>query len=123
MQANSLLNRGGFALKLGRPIEATPSVLEGLVLAREINDRQWTFFALALAAWIAAEEGRAEHAGRLWGALEADADRTPVGQWELQRDEFATHVVSEKPEFEGGLEAGRRLSLDEAVEEALHSID
>jgi tetratricopeptide (TPR) repeat protein len=120
-ESHTLLNSGDFALRLGRPREAAPSVRRGLELAAEIGDRQWIFSGLTLTAWVAAAGSRPEAAGRLWGALEAEADRAPVGQWELERDDYAVHVVSATPEFEIGREAGRRLSLDEAVEYALET--
>lgn len=115
----TLMNRGEYALELGRPDEAEPSIREGLALAREIGDRQWKFFGVSLLAWLAAVEGRLEEAGRLWGALEADAERAPVGQWELERERYAERLQIGTPAFERGRAAGQRLSLDEAVEEAL----
>jgi tetratricopeptide (TPR) repeat protein len=121
-QSHSLLNRGEIALRLGRSREAASSVREGLGLAAEIGDRQWIFHGLTLIAWVSAAEGRPEEAGRFWGALEAEADRAPVGQWELERGEYAAHVVSPTPEFQRGFEQGRALSLPEAVAGAL-SVD
>jgi hypothetical protein len=121
--SNSLLSRAEFALRLQRPHDAAPSARAGLELAVEIGDRQWIFYGLTLLAWIAAAEGRTEAAGRLWGALEAEVGRAPVGQWELERDDFATHVVSRTRAFERGFDRGLRLALDEAVALGLESID
>jgi predicted ATPase/class 3 adenylate cyclase len=119
LESHSLMSRGEFALRLGRPREAAASLHEGVELAAEIGDRQWIFYGLTLIAWFAAAEGHAEDAGRLWGALEAEAERAPVGQWELDRDDYAPHVVSATPDFGRGFKEGRGLSLDEAVQRAL----
>jgi hypothetical protein len=43
-----------------------------------------------------------------------------VGQWESERETFATRVlVNDGPELQHGMEEGRRLSLDAAIAEAL----
>src|SRR5581483_10970825 len=118
-QSSTLMSRGEYALELGRPDEAEPSLREGLALAREIGDRQSAFFGVSLLAWLAAVEGRLEEAGRLWGALEADAEQAPVGQWELERELYTARLRMGMPEFERGRAEGRRLSLGEAVELAL----
>ncbi len=118
-QSSTLMSRGEYALELGRPDEAEPSLREGLALAREIGDRQSAFFGVSLLAWLAAVEGRLEEAGRLWGALEADAEQAPVGQWELERELYTARLRMGMPEFERGRAEGRRLSLDEAVDLAL----
>ncbi len=77
-------------------------------------------YALALLARFAASSSQSERAGRLWGAIEAEEARAPVGAWEHQREEFAAPVLADGgPEFEAGRAAGRLLSLDEAVDDAL----
>jgi predicted ATPase len=108
------------ALHLGRAAEAEAPARESLSLAHEIGDRQGTVFALALLAWVAAESDDPARAGRLWGALEAEEERGPVGQWETERESFAARVLAPTgAELERGLAEGRRLSLEAAVEEAL----
>jgi class 3 adenylate cyclase len=62
----------------------------------------------------------AEQAGTLWGAVEGEAERAPIGQWENEREEYAGYVFTVAgPEFERGRADGRATSLDEAVEYAL----
>ena len=56
---------------------------------------------------------------QLWGAIETEESRGPVGLWESKRDEFALTVATPSPEFEEGRSSGRLLSLDEAVTYAL----
>ena len=66
------------------------------------------------------QTGRVERAGTLWGAIEMEETRGPVGQWEAEREEFATAVLEAAgPDFDRGRTAGRALTLDEVVEYAL----
>jgi hypothetical protein len=111
------------ALKLGRIEEAPQRAREALALAGEIGDRQAIVYAFALLAWAAAEKRELERAGRLWGALEAEEERGgPVGQWEDERELFVGRVLAQRSdELERGLEEGRRLSLEAAIDEALAS--
>ena len=118
-QAHSLLGYADCALRLGRCAAAAPAVRESLAISRPIGDRQWVVYGAAVLAWVAVEEDRAEDAGRLWGALEAEVERAPVGQWEDERDDYATHIVRTTPDFERGRAEGRRMSLDAALEDAL----
>jgi hypothetical protein len=107
------------ANQLGRTEPAWQQAREGLCLFRECDDRRLTLYSLALLASFEAEAGRAGRAGVLWGAIEAEESRGPVGNWESERDEFASSVINPSPEFEQGRSAGRSLSLDEAVEYGL----
>jgi predicted ATPase len=121
-QLNMLQAIAECALELGRTDKAVPRARASLALAREIGDRQGTVFALALLAWAATEQRDLARAGRLWGALEAEEVRGPVGQWEDERETFAGRVLgNDGAEFERGREAGRQLSLEAAVDEALGS--
>jgi predicted ATPase len=119
-QANMLAAIAECALDLGQAAEAGGPARESLALAAEIGNRQGTVYGLALLARAAAESGDPVRAGRLWGALEAEEERGPVGQWEGERETFEARVLGHNgPELERGLEEGRRLSLDAAVAEAL----
>jgi predicted ATPase/class 3 adenylate cyclase len=89
---------------------------EGLELAHRIGDRMHGVYLLALLARAAAEDGRLEHAGFLWGAVEAEEKRGIVGQWEDERELYAAPVLAHADDdFERGRRAGRGLSFDEAV--------
>jgi predicted ATPase len=119
-QKNALQLAADYALRLGRPEDALPRVRESLVIARTIHDRQGLVYGLTLVAWVAAATGQAERAGTLWGAVEGEADRGRIGQWEEEREEYASHVYTVAgPAFERSRSDGRTLSLDEAVEYAL----
>src|SRR5439155_14781379 len=118
MQANTVLDVADVADELGRTGLARERAGEAVRLCREIGDRQGTVYALALLARLASAAGRAERAGRLWGAIDAEEALGPVGHWERQREEIASSVVLPSPEFESGRLTGLSLSLDDAVEYA-----
>jgi predicted ATPase len=105
--------------ELGETARADERAREGLRLSYELVDRQSIVYAMATLARFATATAQLERAGRIWGALEAEVERAPVGYWEADRDELARQVVRDDPAFERGREEGRRLSLDEAVAYAL----
>ncbi len=113
-----------YVLELGRLDEALRHCCAVLMLSRTTGDRLRTVFALARIADIAAKHGDSTRAGRLWGGIEAEEARGPLGMWEQQREELAAPVLAVSgPEFERGRAAGRRLTLDQAVEYALEALD
>ena len=108
------------ALKLGRIPEGVTRARDSLVLAQEIGHRQGIVFALAMLAWGAAAGGDAVRAGRLWGALEAEERRAPIGQWEVEREEYQQRLRPvDGAEFEQARAEGRALSLEAGISEAL----
>jgi predicted ATPase/DNA-binding SARP family transcriptional activator len=98
-----------------------------LALCRKVGDRQTPLFVLTLLARTALEDGRLQHAGRLWGAVEVEQSRAPPGWWMLtpQHDRYnrehyiAPLLAHHSPEFEHGRDEGRQLSLDDAISCAL----
>jgi predicted ATPase/class 3 adenylate cyclase len=116
-EAIALMNLGEFELKLGRQDEAEQHAFEALDLARRIEDRQNLVFALLVLALAARARGDDERAGRIWGAIETESARAPLGRWEtVYRDAYEATIFSGAGEdFERGLEEGRGLSLDEAA--------
>jgi predicted ATPase/class 3 adenylate cyclase len=120
MQASAVLDIAELSHELGQTGLAEERAREGLRLSYELVNRQSIVYSLALLARFAAADGRAECAGRLWGAIEAEEARGPLGHWERERERYATALFEQGDhEFEAARSAGRRLSLDEAVEEAL----
>jgi hypothetical protein len=120
MQAIAVQAVADAADKLGNSELARRRAPEALRLCRECDDRQLTVYSLALLARLAAKAGRPDRAGRLWGAIETEESRGPLGHWESERDgELAATLDAPSPEFERGRSSGRSLSLDEAVEYAL----
>ena len=62
-------------------------------------------------------EAHAERAGQLWGAVEAEEQRGAIGHWENEREQHERRVLAHAdPKLEAGREAGRLLSLEDAVE-------
>jgi predicted ATPase len=107
-------------LELDRPGEAEKWGREGLALSVEIGNRQITVYLLALLSAAAAARGDSERSGFLWGAVEREEERGPVGQWEGERDQYWSRVEPDDPErFELGRARGRRLSPAEALELAV----
>jgi predicted ATPase len=119
MQAIAVQAVADAAYELGRTELASTRGREALRLCRKCDDRQMTVFALAVLAQLESKAGRVDRAGRLWGAIEAEESRGPLGHWDSERDEVAAIVVTPSPEFEQGRASGRSLSLDEAAEYAL----
>ena len=119
MQAFAVSAAAELADELGRPDLAEERARDAVRLSREVGDRQLTVYALALSARLARAAGRSERAGRLWGAIEAEEARGPVGRWERDREQIAASVVTSSPEFESGRSTGRSQSLDEAGAYAL----
>lgn len=104
------------ALTLGDVEDARDRATSAVALAHSIGHRQGIVFGLGLLARVAADAGEADRAGRLWGAVDAEAERGPIGQWESERDEYAAHVLRVAGvDFDREREAGRRMSLDDAV--------
>jgi hypothetical protein len=120
MQANAVLDVADLSHELGRSEVAEERGREGLRLSVGLADRHFVVTALALLAGFAASRGDAARAGRLWGAIEAEEARGPLGQWEANRQTHETSVlVAAGPELEAARAAGRTLALDAAVEYAL----
>jgi predicted ATPase/DNA-binding SARP family transcriptional activator len=103
-----------------------------LALCRKIGDRQTPLATLTLLALAALEDGRLDHAGRLWGSAEAAATATATPGWWLLPDDpdfpgfgreaFESDLrACHDPEFERGREQGRRLPLDDAISYVLGS--
>lgn len=123
MQASAIMNCADVSHELGRTAAANEQAREGLRLSQQVGDRQHTLYALALLARFAAAEGRAYRTGLLWGAVEAEEGRGPVGTWDQDREQYAALVLAHAShEFEAARSKGRGLALDEAVATAL-SID
>jgi tetratricopeptide (TPR) repeat protein len=123
MHAMALGEIADLSHELGRTDVAQERARESLRLNLELGDRRSTVFALALLARFAAEEGRATDAGRLWGAIEAEEARGPLGNWERHRPEYAAAILIDGgAELESARAAGQLLTLDEAAALAL-SVD
>ncbi|HSC48897.1 MAG TPA: adenylate/guanylate cyclase domain-containing protein [Gaiellaceae bacterium] len=106
-------------IRLERVDEAEPAARRHLDLSRSIGDRQQSVFALVLHAWIAARRGDVERAHLLWGAVEAEERRAPIGQWDTERDDYAARVgIRSGEEPDRARLRGRGLSLEAALDTA-----
>ncbi|MDQ2983001.1 MAG: adenylate/guanylate cyclase domain-containing protein [Actinomycetota bacterium] len=122
-QVGSLYVLVEWSFELGNADDSVRYGREALELAHEIGDRLHRIYLLALLARAAAEAGDTERAGLIWGVVEAEERRGPIGQWEDERASYAEPVLaSAGPGFEAAAKRGRQLSLDEAVAFAL-SVD
>jgi predicted ATPase len=106
-------------IQVGQIDEADAAARQELTLARKIGERQSTVYGVVHLAWIAALRGEDDWAGLLWGAVEAEEARAPVGQWETEREDYVERIVRESSEFTRAREEGRRLSFERVVEKAL----
>ena len=107
-------------IELDRLDEAESAARRHLELARGIGDRQSSVFGLVLFAYLAARRGDHARAHLLWGAVEAEESRGPIGQWEVEREDYRAKVLlAEGEELERARQRGRGRSLDAAIEEAL----
>jgi predicted ATPase len=116
----SLQNMAERALEDDRLDEAWSHAHEGLELAWSIGNRQYSLYGLAILAATAAARGETARAGKLWGAIEAEEERGPVGAWEAGRHEYLSRLESARgDDFDRGLAEGRSLTLEAAVQLAL----
>ena len=107
-------------IELDRLDEAESAARRELELARAIGDRQSSVIGLALTAWLAARRGDHAQAHFLWGTVEAEEERGPIGQWESEREDYRVEVLlAEGEELERARQRGRGRSLEAAIEEAL----
>ncbi len=112
------------SLEAGQIDEADVSARESLELAQGMRDYGGRVFGVGILACVAAERGDADRAGRLWGAIEDARVGAPLGGWLRHRAACEARLVRlADARFEASRAAGRELSLDEAVEHALASID
>ncbi|HEU4488560.1 MAG TPA: adenylate/guanylate cyclase domain-containing protein [Actinomycetota bacterium] len=110
-------------VELDRLEEAEAPAREALAESHAIGERQFRLLALALLARIAGRTGRVQRAGTLWGAVETEEARGPVGQWEGERAAHAAAVLAAAgPDFEQGRANGRRLPLEQVVEYAVAGV-
>ena len=120
-RADLLINLAEYAMRLGHLDDVGAASREALKLSRDIGHRQSIVYSLALLAREAASRGLGIRAGRLWGGLEAEVDRSgPVGQWEgEQLAERGRTAALAGLAFEAGVVEGRQLSLNAVTQEAL----
>ena len=114
-----LANIGAVSLELGRLEDAQGSAREALELSRAMHDRKAVVYELSLLAEISARAGNLQLAGTLWGAAEAENERTPVGRWVHDAVDPERVLAYADEEFERGRAIGRAMPLEDAMALAL----
>jgi predicted ATPase len=116
-QVGCIIGAADAALLLNRPTEAERHARRALLLAQTMSDRRQLAGALANLASAAALGGEPERAGRLFGAIEAEAGRGRLGRWETNyRDQVIAELsAAAGPALEHGIAEGRALTLDQAI--------
>jgi len=119
-----LLNRGGTALIVRELEQAKASYMEALKIAQRIDDRVAEYALLDGLGCVAAGLGQPRHAAQLLGAAEtvrtqAGASLIPIlAPMIAQAEESAIEALGAS-KFETEVNAGKRLSRDEAIRAAL----
>jgi predicted ATPase/class 3 adenylate cyclase len=116
-EAAQLASLAEMELESGRVEAGEARAAEALEITRRLGDRRHMVWALAAFAWAVAARGDEELGALLWTGVEAEESRGPIMGWDQkERNRFAAHI----PDLP---RSGRVLSLDEAVEYALSSLD
>ena len=118
-QAGASARLAALLLSLGRLDDARADAEQALALSITMHDRSAIVYELGLLAEIHARKGQTERAGELWGAVDAEEARGPVGVSLHGPVRFRPSVSGPDAAFDGGLAAGGALTLDEAVAVAL----
>jgi hypothetical protein len=122
--AGMLIELATLSLEAGRIDEAEATARESLALATRMRDYGGRVFGVGVLACVAAARGDAAHAGRLWGAIESHHVGAPLGGWLRHRAACEARIGAvADARFEEARARGRELSLDEAVDYVLASLD
>jgi predicted ATPase len=119
----SVLNLAELELQSGNLARAVVLCREGLDAARQLGDQFTTLWAVTQVSIVAGRRGDATLAGKLWGATERLEDELGETLLEKGRAEYREMLGDLGADFERGREQGHALSIDEAVELALSSLD
>jgi len=104
--------------------EAERDSKEALRITRP-EERAWgTFVPLTALARVALARGQPRLAGTLWGAVEAESERSPNAMWHQVRPERAGPLTDRTDlAFAAAMEEGRRLEIWDAVAIALDELE
>jgi predicted ATPase/class 3 adenylate cyclase len=122
--ANALHNLGHVAHHERADATAAARFLDSMALFRHLGDKRGMAACMAGLAGVAASQGKAIRAIRLLGAAEAVWEAIDARMPAPDRAEFEHNVAVARAQlddagFEGAWAAGRELSLEEAVAEAM----
>jgi predicted ATPase/DNA-binding CsgD family transcriptional regulator len=124
--ATITLNLALVARQRGGP--AAAGFRDALTTHHALGERLWVAYALAGLGGLAGEQGRFPHAARLLGAADALVTATGATLERPDKAVFDADVTTVRAAlgetaFAGAWDAGRALSLDQAVAEALADTD
>jgi tetratricopeptide (TPR) repeat protein len=107
-------------LALGELETASQFFTEGVELLRSVSDLVNLPIALASGAALAARWGDPVRAGMLWGAVEAEAERTPRETTTESMRQYEPDLEPVRGDaFENSRKQGRTLSLEDGIAYAL----
>jgi predicted ATPase len=122
-----IMQRGHAALRQGDLPGAARWFVESIELARNLQQPQSLLSAMAGLAGVALALNQAERAARLLGAVEAAQDVHGVGRinnaHHVERITADTSAALQEAAYERAWVAGHRMSLEDAVAEALAIAD
>jgi predicted ATPase/class 3 adenylate cyclase len=118
-QAGAAARVAALLLDLGSLDDARLNAAQALTLSSSMHDRNGIAYELGLLAEVSTRSGDTHRAGALFGAVEAEEARAPLGSWLHGQVRFQPDLTDAGADFAAGLQAGRELSLDEAVAFAL----
>jgi predicted ATPase/class 3 adenylate cyclase len=116
-----ILELAALSLRADKVDDAHIKARDGLGLAQQVNDYGGRVMGVGLLACLAGVGGEPDRAGRLWGAIQDDHVRAPLGGWPRHRATCEARLLAScgGAEFDAAVAAGRHLSLDDAVALAL----
>jgi predicted ATPase/DNA-binding CsgD family transcriptional regulator len=126
-QVLGLFNLAQTVRRMGELDQAAALYREGIVLARRLGAREDLFYMLAAAGGVEVERRQFAHAARLLGAAAAQSDLLgvplqPLEQAQFDADRAAAQAALPEEVFSEAWNAGRSLTLDAAVREALDAL-
>jgi predicted ATPase/class 3 adenylate cyclase len=103
-------------LAAGEIDRAEEHLRDALEVLADVDDRVNLPIMLAALAALAARQGEAERAGRLWGALEAAADQEPRPTTANAQVEYAPYLEPVRgAAFDSAAVSGRALTIEDAA--------
>jgi hypothetical protein len=122
--AGALATLADVACMRGDDVRATALYRESLAFYRMSHSRLGTIGTLEGLARVAHRQGRLEEAIRLWAVTQAQREALgtplwPVGRLAYERDLATLRAALGQEAFAAEWAAGRALTLDEAIEQAL----
>jgi predicted ATPase/class 3 adenylate cyclase len=119
--SSSLHSLGDLALDAGDLERATALYREALSIDHDLGDERSQAYCLAGLASVAARAGDTRSAARRWGAVRLAEDNLGVRFLAVERARYERHLGPLAAAADFAASEGRELTLDAAVNEALHA--